>query len=157
MQTRVHAMMPVTAYKPFPQHESITDLRIHPATNNQLFLSVPESMAFNRKDAGDALGILPADVRMPHSELVEVERMKLRSIPIDDMIKVEMQREQDEMAEIKLKKERMEKKGKAGVVVESERFRFRLKPAVTGLVGYRYGAPHEDRKRGVVKIPKRVV
>ncbi|KAK6532850.1 hypothetical protein TWF281_007022 [Arthrobotrys megalospora] len=157
MQTRVHAMMPVTHYTTFPQHESITDLRIHPATNNQLFLSVPESMAFNRKDASDAFGILPADVRMPHSELIEVERMKQAGVEVHEMIRIETERENREAEELKEKRERIEKRLKAGKVVETERFRFRLRPATAGAVGHRYGVPAEDRKRGVNKIPTRVL
>ncbi|KAK6505667.1 hypothetical protein TWF481_007559 [Arthrobotrys musiformis] len=157
MQKRVHAMMRVTQYTPFPQHESITDLRIHSATNNQLFLAVPESMPFNRKDAADALGILPADVRMPHSELIEVERMKEAGVEVQEMIKVETEREQREAEEAKAKRERREKRLGAGKVVETERFRFRLKPANAAAVGHRYGVPAEDRKRGINKIPTRVV
>ncbi|KAF3163962.1 hypothetical protein TWF788_001270 [Orbilia oligospora] len=157
MQTRVHEMMPVSQYSTFPQHESITDLRIHSATNNQLFLSVPESMPFNRKDAGEALGLLPADVRMPHSELIEVEKMKLDGVDVQTMVKVEMEREQREAEETKAKRERREKRLGAGKVVETERFRFRLKPANAAAVGHRYGVPAEDRKRGINKIPTRVV
>ncbi|KAK6504276.1 hypothetical protein TWF506_002479 [Arthrobotrys conoides] len=157
MQKRVHAMMPVTHYTNFPHHESITDLRIHPATNNQLFLSVPESMPFNRKDAGEALGLLPADIRMPHSELIEVERMKQAGVEVQEMIKVEAEREQKEAEETKAKRERREKRLGAGKIVETERFRFRLKPANAAFVGYRYGVPAEDRKRGINKIPTRVV
>ncbi|EPS38561.1 hypothetical protein H072_7649 [Dactylellina haptotyla CBS 200.50] len=157
MQTRVHAMMPISQWKSFPQHESITDLRIHPATNNQLFLAVPESMPFNRKDAGDALGILPADERMPHSELIGVERMRLQGISVEEMISREAQREKEEANTLMAKRQRMEARNNAGKVVETERFRFRLKPAVTGLAGHRYGVPAEDRKRGITKIPTRVV
>ncbi|KAF3928334.1 hypothetical protein AA313_de0210043 [Arthrobotrys entomopaga] len=157
LQTRVHAMMPITQWKPGqPHHESITDLRIHPATNNQLFLSVPESMAFNRQDAAKALGILPADIRMPHSELIGVEKMKLERVPVEEMIAREARREQDEIAAINAKREAMEKRRNGGKVVETERFRFRLRPAVVGQVGYRYGVPAEDRKRGINKIPTRV-
>lgn len=157
MQKCVHAMMPVTQYTPFPQHESITDLRIHPATNNQLFLAVPESLPFNRKDAAEALGILPADIRMPHSELIEVERMKQAGVEVQEMIKIETEREQREAEEAKAKRERREKRLGAAKVVETERFRFRLKPANAAAVGYRYGVPAEDRKRGINKIPTRVV
>ncbi|KAF3940443.1 hypothetical protein ABW19_dt0204744 [Dactylella cylindrospora] len=158
MQTRIHAMMPVSQYKPpVPKHESITDMRIHAATNNQLFLSVPESSAFNRKSAGEALGILPADFRMPHSELIDVEKMRLKAMPFEEMKAVEEEREAREAEMLKAKRERREERLRAGTVVETERFRFRMRPAVTGQVGFRYGAPHEDRKRGVVKIPKRVL
>ncbi|KAK6540891.1 hypothetical protein TWF694_008274 [Orbilia ellipsospora] len=157
LQTRIHAMMPISQWKPGqPHHETITDLRIHPATNNQLFLSVPESMPFNRQDAAKALGILPADIRMPHSELIGVEKMKLQRVPVEEMIAREAQREQDEIAAINAKREAVEKRRNAGKVVETERFRFRLRPAVVGQVGYRYGVPAEDRKRGINKIPTRV-
>ncbi|KAF3909072.1 hypothetical protein ABW21_db0202898 [Orbilia brochopaga] len=157
MQHRVHALMPVSQWKPLPQHESITDMRIHPATNNQLFLAVPESMPFSRKDAGDALGILPADQRMPHSELIEVERMRVEGKSMDEMIEVERQREEAEFKAAQAKQERVAARKRAETVVETVRFQFRLKPAVTGSVGFRYGVPHDDRSRGVVKIPKRVV
>ncbi|KAK6342956.1 hypothetical protein TWF718_008335 [Orbilia javanica] len=157
MQKRVHAMMPVTEYTPFPLHESITDLRIHSATNNQLFLAVPESMPFTRQDAGEALGLLPADVRMPHSELIQVEKMKLAGVEVEEMVRIETEREAREAEEAKAKKERREKRLGAAKVVETERFRFRLKPANAAAVGFRYGVPAEDRKRGVNKIPTRVV
>ncbi|KAK6336266.1 hypothetical protein TWF696_001827 [Orbilia brochopaga] len=157
MQTRVHALMPVSHFTDMPQHESITDMRIHPATNNQLFLAVPESMPFSRKDAGDALGILPADQRMPHGELIEVERMRIEGKSMEEMVEVERQREEAEFQAAQAKQERVAAKKKAETVVETDRFQFRLKPAVTGLVGFRYGVPHDDRSRGVVKIPKRVV
>ncbi|KAJ6257605.1 37S ribosomal protein S35 [Drechslerella dactyloides] len=157
MQNRVHALMPVSQWKALPQHESITDMRIHPATNNQLFLAVPESMPFSRKDAGAALGILPADQRMPHSELIEVERMRLQGKNIEEMVEVERQREEAEFKAAQEKQARVAAKKAAETVVETDRFEFRLKPAVTGHVGFRYGVPHDDRKRGVVKIPTRVV
>lgn len=42
------------------------------------------------------------------------------------------------------------------VVLESGRWRWKIQEAETGKVGYRYGVPHEDRKKGQVKIPTKV-
>lgn len=140
-----------------PFHETITDLAIHPATHTHLFLPVAESTVFNRKSAAKALGLLPSHVRMPHAELVEVEHARANGISFNDQLLLEQEREKLANKRQKEREQARRKRDASLRTVESPRWRFRLKQVKAGEVGFRYGVPHEDRKRGQIKIPTRIL
>jgi hypothetical protein len=54
------------------------------------------------------------------------------------------------------KKKKRQKEANKTVVVKG-RWKWVLKGATTGRVGFRYGIPHQDRKKRQVKIPTRVI
>jgi hypothetical protein len=151
-----------------PLHESINDLPVHPQTTQQIFYPVSESRAFTRADAGRAFHpqLKPADVRIPHPELIEIEKFKKNaSSPQLAAFRQELiEKEQAEaLAKANIQKdlERQTVKVYAG-----QRYDFKFQDVSvdsvgkTGRsrsgVGWRYGMPHEDRKPGQVKIPTTV-
>ena len=155
---------PFTPGNPVP-HESINDLPVHRDTLRQIFHPVSESRRFTRVDAGKVFSptLLPADERIPHPELVE-----LAKVTNDATIREEKAIELRDRSRIATaKKEEREARKKAAIrTVHSGRWDFRFENinAVIGGnderslkgVGARYGVPHQDRKRGQIKIPRRV-
>lgn len=149
-------------------HEPINDLIVHPATRQQLFVPVSESRQFTRVDAGKAFdnNLLPADERIPHPELVQAEREIAQGL---------MAEERTRLAQERLERERVRKQEvedaklaeiRAQKVVPRRRWDFVFKDVSVESVGrdgrdgkgvgWRYGVPHEDRKKGQVKIPTKV-
>lgn len=170
----VLAMLPQTPYvrqgkgeRPVP-HEPINDLPVHPATRQQLFVPVSESRNFTREDAARAFDetLLTADKRIPHPELVIVERERLAGISNEERVRLAAARMELE----KRRKEKVEKKRQDELnktqTVPGRRWDFVFKDiSVENVgpdgrdprgVGWRYGVPHQDRKKGQVKIPTRV-
>ncbi|KAI9850660.1 MAG: hypothetical protein M1838_005305 [Thelocarpon superellum] len=174
------SMLPRTPYQaryPVP-HEPINDLPTHPATGTQIFWPTSESRVFTRTDAGrvfdPTLPLLPADERIPHPELIELERERAEGVPRDERIARARKRGEAE-ARDKLRRDERRK-------AREEREMLRVLPAEQGGkggrwewrvrrvnvedvgadgrdpngTGWRYGVPHEDRKRGQVKIPTSV-
>lgn len=170
----VLAMLPQTPYKgervePVA-HESINDLPVHPYTTQQIFYPASESRTFTREDAGNAfkVGLLPADKRIPHPELVQLEKMKIAKATKDEITNAMIKYSEDEAKAIERKK-MAEKAREARDVKVYKGFRWDFKftdfsqDSTVGRdersrkgVGARYGMPHEDRKRGQVKIPTSV-
>jgi len=94
-------MLPTTPYIPNDPiaHESINDLPVHRATTLQLFHPVSESRHFTRRDAGKVFdrNLLPAEDRVPHTELVQLEMWKNQGVQFDERIL--RMREQNEKEE----------------------------------------------------------
>lgn len=155
-------MVPVTEIPKFrndgyTDHESINDLPEHPKTTVQLFQSVPESRLVNRADAGAAFGVPPADQLIPHPELVAMEQQRLAGLTAKEIQRKEAERERLEDARKAEEARRAaEKKAAEGEIIEQGRWRWRLREGKVGHIGARYGVPHQDRKKGQVKIPTRV-
>ena len=164
-------MLPVTPYidnDPVP-HESINDLPVHRATEIQIFHPVSESRHFTRRDAGKVFDreLMPAEDRIPHTELVQLEKWRKEGKQGDE--RVQLQREKDakdlQSKEV-LEMKKREKEARTIRKVETERSEFRFQDirvesaGPTGRskmgIGARYGMPHEDRKKGQIKIPRRV-
>ena len=167
-------MLPQTQMDPkspgmMASHESINDLPVHPSTRHQLFFPTSESRQFTRQDAAKAFDstLLPADKRIPHPELIALEKDSLEGIGRDE--RWARQRARDEKAQ----KEREQKAAKQAAweqrtqrVVPGRRWDFKFQDISVEQVGKngrsprgvgaRYGMPHEDRKRGMVKIPTSV-
>ncbi|KAK0723660.1 eukaryotic mitochondrial regulator protein-domain-containing protein [Apiosordaria backusii] len=152
--------------KPF---EPINDVHVHSFTMQQLFVPVSESRKFTRKDAAKAFGdhILPPDDKMRIPELVDMERAILKGVPQAEaeatFLKKTAQSERrfaGSQKYIAAQKDAMKSK------VDTERFEFRIedfnseavgkKGRARNAVGWRYGAPFNDRQRGLYKIPTSV-
>ncbi|KAL8755462.1 MAG: hypothetical protein Q9184_004795 [Pyrenodesmia sp. 2 TL-2023] len=171
----VNEMLPKTPAPPSSKlraipHESINDLPVHAATRNQLFHPVPESMHFNRTSAAKVFSrdLLPAEHRIPHPEMVELAKVAQEHRGRDDLIKERREElEKEEAAVLNLKRERTAAREAAALKIENPRWLFRFENIkaesvgkdgrARGGVGARYGVPPQDRKKGQVKIPTRVV
>ena len=164
-------MLPQTPYIPHDPviHESINDLPVHRATERQLFHPVSESRHFTRRDAGTAFDrdLLPAEDRVPHTELVQIEKWKHEGLVPGE--RIERQRAANDMEETKRKeraKRRRAREAQEVTKAETSRSIFRFQDISIETidrdrrnskgVGARYGIPHEDRKKGQIKIPTRV-
>ena len=164
-------MLPTTPYvskDPVP-HESINDLPVHRATEVQIFHPVSESRHFTRRDAGRVFDrqLKPAEDRVPHTELVQLQKWKHEGKQLDERIQLQREKDAKDVQSKKvLEMMRKEKEAREIKKVETERSEFRFQDirvesvGPTGRwkegVGARYGTPHQDRKKGQIKIPRRV-
>ena len=165
-------MLPTTPYveRDPITHESINDLPVHRATETQIFHPVSESRHFTRRDAGKVFDahLKPAEDRVPHTELVQLEKWRYEGIIQQERLSKQSEKTAQEIESKKvLEMKKKEKEARETRKVETERSEFRFQDirvesaGPTGRsqkgVGVRYGMPHEDRKKGQIKIPKRVV
>lgn len=170
----VMRMLPKTFYVEGGEnspHEPINEVNVHKLTMQQLFVPVSESRHFTREDAAKAFHekLLSADKRSQQSELIKAERDVLanggegREERMEQW-KEEMQKKEVKIAQALAKKDAEE--ARKTTSVKTERFEFRFKEVSADDAGWdgkgrnatgaRYGVPHEDRKRGQVKIPTSV-
>jgi hypothetical protein len=147
-------------------HEPINSLPVHPRTTQQIFYPVSESRAFTRADAGRAFDptLLPADDRIPHPELIAMEKMKKTTTNLagfkQEIIDVEQAAAVAKAEELKAIEKRTIK------TFAGQKYDFKFQDVSVESVGksgrsrvgvgWRYGMPHEDRKPGKVKIPTTV-
>ena len=165
-------MLPSTPYIPNNPvaHESINDLPVHRATELQIFHPVSESRHFTRRDAGKIFDpeLKPAEDRVPHTELVQLEKWKHEGVQHDDRIQLQRQKDAQAIQSRKvLEMKRKEKEAREITKVETQRSEFRFQDIRVESagpngrskegVGARYGIPPQDRKKGQIKIPTRVV
>ena len=149
-------------------HESINDVTLHATTSPQIFYPTSESRHFTRADAARVFdeNLLPADKRVPHPELALMHKDRKAGFTTEEVM--ERQRARDEKAE-KSRQDMLRRKAEkaaAAKTVDTERWQFRF----TNInvddagkdgrgpkgVGWRYGAPLMDRKKGTVWIPTKV-
>ena len=168
----VTAMLPQTRFvpgeTPYP-HESINDLPVHRDTMTQIFHPVSESRHFTRVDAGKVFNptLLPADDRIPHPELVVMEKERMENISEQGRISRQRGRlrmQEAEAAKKEKRKQERQARDITKVTPEGSRWEFRFEDiSVESVgkggrdrkgVGARYGIPHQDRKRGQIKIPR---
>lgn len=167
-------MLPKTAFDPNKRslraHESINDLTVHPATRQQLFYPTSESRQFNREDAAKAFSstLLPADKRIPHQTLLKIEQWNVDpSLDKDKRQELLRQHLKDEAAKkAEAEQKKLEWEARTKKTVQGRRWDFTFQDISADEVGkdgrsrkgvgYRYGMPHTDRKRGEVKIPTSV-
>jgi len=170
----VMEMLPRTPFNPEEErtqpHESINDLPVHSATTRQIFHPTSESRHFTRADAAKVFddNLLPADDRVPHPELAELERDRLSGIGDEARIAKAQARTEEALKKKQAAAERRRLRDEKAVkkVYNGGRWEFRFREinvdnaGVTGRgyrgTGWRYGVPHMDRSRGEVKIPTRV-
>lgn len=169
----VLAMLPQTNMpgpnQPVNRHEGINDVSVHPATRKQIFHPTSESRVFTREDAAKVFSptLLPVDQRIPHPELVQLERWNLEGLSREKRNEkfVQMDDEMRATAEEK-EKRRKEWEERTQRTVPGRRWDFKFQDiSVEDVgkdgrsskgVGLRYGMPHTDRKRGEYKIPASV-
>lgn len=162
-------MVPTHSYKedePKQPLEPINEIHVHGYTMQQLFVPTSESRHFTREDAADAFHhtMLSADARMPHKEFVDHHRRVKSGMRERDSEErfVEAARKSQAADEQRYQR-RKDVEKRITTTIASERFDFRIKKmqvddvgpvgrARSG-VGWRYGAPYEDRKKNQVKIP----
>lgn len=151
-------------------HEPINDLPILKKTGQQMFLPVSESRQFTRADAAKAFHpmMLPADKRVPHPNLAVWERQKLDGLlphEREASYKAFLNKEEDRLVRA-MRKQLIDKNSPGVRIVQTPRSKFRfyeISVETAGKdgrgmkgVGWRYGMPFMDRKRGDLKIPGRV-
>lgn len=170
--TSVMNMLPQTQYRPGKRatHESINDLPVHPATKQQIFYPTSESRQITRQDAAKIFSptLLPADERIPHPELIETERGSNEMLSPEDKTKLAKKlREATASEEAKAERKRAADEAARTTVVKASRWNFKFETIDTNSagrdgrgpagVGWRYGMPYEDRKRGHLKgVPSKV-
>ncbi|KAI1498396.1 eukaryotic mitochondrial regulator protein-domain-containing protein [Biscogniauxia marginata] len=169
----VLSMLPVKTFYSNQQndpYEPINELHVHPYTMQQIFWPTSESRHFTRFDAARAFhkDMLPADRRVPHPELILMERELLQGLPpreASDRFKEAVMQSERLAAERQLKKAAKEEERTTRV--NTDRFQFRFKEYNSeevgargkkrNVVGWRYGAPYYDRtKDHQIKIPTSV-
>ena len=151
-------------------HESINDLTVHPATRQQLFYPTSESRQFTRTDAAKAFSptLLPADKRIPHQNLLQIELWNVDPSLDKDKVHVKLREMLKDQAAAKVvaEQKRLVWEETTKKTVPGRRWDFTFQDISADEVGkdgrsrkgvgYRYGMPHTDRKRGEVKIPTSV-
>ncbi|OBT82039.1 hypothetical protein VE02_09510 [Pseudogymnoascus sp. 03VT05] len=171
----VMGMLPQTPYPnvswsgKVQPHESINDLPIHAATQQQIFYPTSESRQFTRIDASRIFAddLLPADLRVPHTELIEDERLRLQGMGAKDIAERAEARSKEAYEKKAAADERKRAREAAALkVVPGVRWDFKFREisveaaGETGRgkhgTGWRYGVPPSDRRRGEIKIPTRV-
>lgn len=166
----VTAMLPKTLYieDQLKPHESINDLPVHRATGPQIFHPTSESRHFTREDAARVFDekLLPADLRIPHPELVVLHKEVIEGLPEEVRLERAAEREAVEEKKRARTAELQAKKDAAIKRVDIGRWEYRFTEISAnaagkdgrGLkgVGWRYGKPHMDRSRGAFKIPQAV-
>ncbi|KAI5840281.1 eukaryotic mitochondrial regulator protein-domain-containing protein [Morchella snyderi] len=156
-------MLPITHFVPADQgqrqiHENIQELFSHPFAGRQAFVPTSESREFTRVDAGKEFGLPPADEAVPHPELIITKRERNENLSLDELERRQAERDRLAQTQQEEKEARAAEKLKnAGTFVEQGRWKWNLKEARAGSVGFRYGFPHPDRKKGHVKIPTHVI
>ncbi|TGJ83332.1 hypothetical protein E0Z10_g5410 [Xylaria hypoxylon] len=162
-----HRINPNQSNEPF---EAINELHVHPYTMQQIFWPTSESRHFTREDAAEAFHptLLSADKRVPHPELIQMEREVEQGRPLWDAserFKQAVMESERRAAEKQVAKTIHEEKKTTRVNTERFEFRFKqfnsenvgLKGRSRSVVGWRYGTPHDDRSKGhQIKIPTSV-
>lgn len=172
----VMAMLPKTLYledqpdleKQPRSHESINDLPVHRSTGQQIFHPTSESRVFTRQDAAKVFHeqLLPADERVPHPELAILHKEKLQRVMPEERERRAALRQQAEDEKTRLAAEAKAKKEASIKRVDIGKWEYRFTNISVESAGkdgrgrngtgWRYGAPHMDRKKGAVRIPTAV-
>ncbi|KAI1080477.1 eukaryotic mitochondrial regulator protein-domain-containing protein [Whalleya microplaca] len=168
----IMSMLPTRSIQPGLQNkpfEDINQLHAHPYANQQIWYPTSESRSFTREDAAKALHptLKSADERVPHPELIQMERELLQGRPPKDAaerFKEAVMESERKAAEKALAKAALEEKYTSHVHTKRFEFRFRQFNAenvgptgrLRSAVGAKYGVPAYDRVKGQVKIPTSV-
>lgn len=165
----VMSMLPQQQLVEGQEFEPINEIHVHSYTQQQLFVPTSESRHFTREDAAKAFGdhILPADKRVPHPELIGLEKELLAGKSVTEAREsFEKAAMESEVAAAKKEQKRLLHEEKHTQRVNASRFEFRFKDINVDDVGkdgrsrqgtgWRYGVPFYDRRRGQVKIPTKV-
>lgn len=164
-------MLPQTILRKEAQipHEPINEIHVHKLTMQQLFVPVSESRQFTREDAAKAFhrNMLSADQRSPLKELVTMRKSIDSGVkPAEAFGKFQETTRAEEDRLIEKERRRLEKAEEKTTRVDTGRFEFRFKEMNVEAagkdgrgrkaVGWRYGVPFYDRKKGEFKLPTSV-
>ncbi|KAI6089361.1 eukaryotic mitochondrial regulator protein-domain-containing protein [Hypoxylon rubiginosum] len=168
----VLSMLPTHSFRVGQQNmpfEPINELHVHPYTMKQIFWPTSESRHFTRADAAKAFHtkMLSADERVPHPELIQMEKEVLQGRPLWDAserFKQAAMQSERKAADKELAKAARDEKHTTRVHTKRFEFRFKQinsenvgpKGRARDAVGWRYGAPSYDRSKGEIKIPTSV-
>jgi len=136
--------------------ENIQELPTHSLAGRQVFVPTSESREFTRADAGKEFGLPAADVMVPHPDLVTLAKERYEIVPLEERIMRQEERDRLEKSRREAEKERADERRRQKKVLEVGRWKWCFTEAETGKVGFRYGFPLPDRKKGHVKIPTHV-
>ncbi|KAI1819679.1 eukaryotic mitochondrial regulator protein-domain-containing protein [Xylaria intraflava] len=150
--------------------EPINELHVHPYTMQQIFWPTSESRHFTREDAAKAFHptLLSSDKRVPHPELIQMEREVLQGMSVfDASIRFNEAVAESERKASEKQLARAAREEAKTTRVNTERFEFRFKDYNSetvgrrgksrNAVGWRYGAPYDDRSKGrELRIPTSV-
>lgn len=166
-------MLPKSYYDPEdlqqPVHEPVNDIHVHRYTMQQLFVPVSESRHFTREDAAREFHttMLSVDKRSRQPQLIQMEARMAKGMPRNESLAKfyeQTSSEEERIARKILGAQNNEEKLTTRVQSDRCEFRFRDMSVqevgrdgrARGGVGWRYGVPHQDRKKGMVKIPTSV-
>jgi hypothetical protein len=165
----VMSMLPKTRLLKNGYFEPINDISLHAATSPQIFYPTSESRHFTRADAARVFdeNLLPVDDRIPHPQQIQMRKDANDGYAPKEVEARQYARDQaEEKQRLAMRQKRAQKEAEEVKTVDTQRWRFRFTDVnvddagKTGRgekgVGWRYGAPLMDRKRGMVKIPARV-
>ncbi|OHF03359.1 hypothetical protein CORC01_01412 [Colletotrichum orchidophilum] len=167
----IMAMLPQTHLSKDPRgiqkpHEPVNEIHVHKLTMQQLFVPVSESRQFNREDAAKAFhrNMLSIDERSPHKELINMRKAAANGgdrAELTKKFRAETRAQEDRL--IERERKRLEKAEEETTRVDTGRFEFRFKEMNVESVGkdgrsrrgvgWRYGVPFYDRRKGETKIP----
>ncbi|KAF6839994.1 hypothetical protein CMUS01_04088 [Colletotrichum musicola] len=164
-------MLPQTPLDPNQKtpHESINEIHVHKLTMQQLFVPVSESRHFDREDAAKAFhrNMLSAEARSPLKELVKLRKDIANGVSpqeADKAFRETTRAEEDRL--IAREQARLRKAEEETTRVDTGRFEFRFKEMNVEdagkdgrgrkAVGWRYGVPFYDRRKGEFKLPTSV-
>jgi hypothetical protein len=149
--------------------EPINEIHVHAATMQQLFVPVPESREFTRKDAAKAFGdhVLTPEEKLQIPELVGLQKdLASGADPSQAKTKFYNEVAKNEAAFAERMKLKQQKEDKKKQQVDVGRFEYRFENVNVdavghngrgrAAVGHRYGVPFDDRKKGAIKIPIKV-
>ena len=152
-----------------PPFEPINDIHVSSYTQQQLFVPTPESRHFTRRDAAKAFGdrILAPEFKLRIPELLRFEKDVAEGFEPEKAREwfIEATRKNEKALALNIAKRHQLKESRT-TKVSNGRFEFRIENVNVdwsgthgrdkGGVGWRYGVPYNDRRRGVVKIPTKV-
>lgn len=165
------SMLPQTPWREDTRvrHEPINDLPVHASTGQQIFYPTSESRQFTRIDAAKAFHpkLLPADDRVPHPELIQAERDINAGLTKEERHAIIRERDEAKQKRDARNEERKREWEARNIKqVGGRRWDFKFENISVDAagqhgrspagVGWRYGVPHQDRKRGQIKIPTSV-
>ncbi|PSR94017.1 eukaryotic mitochondrial regulator protein-domain-containing protein [Coniella lustricola] len=150
--------------------EPHNEIHVHSYTMQQLFVPTSESRQFTREDAAEAFHhtMLSADERIPHKEYVEYIKRIDKGMSGEKSKKLFVEESKASQAADEARDRQVgENANKLTTAVPTPRFEFRFKKMRADDVGkdgrsrkgvgWRYGAPYEDRKKDQIKIPTQIV
>jgi hypothetical protein len=149
--------------------EPINDIHVHSYTQQQIFWPTSESRHFTRADAAKAFGdhILPPEEKLWVPEMIQFEKDLASGVSVRDArgsFLVATAKSEQALADKYAAEAKAEEA--ANVRVNTSRFEMRFQDVNVDSsgrdgrsrkgVGWRYGVPFGDRRRGAVKIPTKV-